>query len=136
MEQVLGPGGQLQSFEAVFSPRGDDGKPLLLWDRKTGEINPAVADAWKAYDIRLLLENDPELREKLAGKIHVIMGAADTFYLEGATRLLKESLAKLGSDAVVELVPERTHFDLLTPEVRSRIRNEMTHAFLKHHVWK
>ncbi len=41
MEQVLGPGGQLHSFEAVFSPRGEDGKPMLLWNRKTGEIDPA-----------------------------------------------------------------------------------------------
>ena len=136
MEQVLGPGGQLHSFEAVFSPRGENGRPLLLWNRKTGEIDPAVAEAWKAYDIRLVLENDPKLREKLAGKIHVIMGEEDTFYLEGATRLLKESLAKVGSDAVVELVPERTHFDLLTPAIRSQIRNEMTAAFLKHHDWK
>jgi len=136
MEQVLGPGGQLHSFEAVFSPRGEDGKPRLLWNRKTGEVDPAVAEDWKKYDIRLLLENDSQLRDKLAGKIHVIMGEEDTFYLEGATRLLKQSLEKLGSDAVVELVPERTHFDLLTPSIRTRIRNEMTAAFLKHHAWK
>lgn len=136
MEQVLGPGGQLHSFEAVFSPRGEDGRPMLLWDRKTGEIDPAVAEAWKKYDIRLVLEKDSELREKLAGKIHVIMGEEDTFYLEGAVRLLKQSLEKLGSDAVVELVPERTHFDLLIPELRARIRTEMTAAFLEHHDWK
>ncbi len=35
-EEVLGFGGQLHSFEAVFSPRGPDGKPIRLWNRRTG----------------------------------------------------------------------------------------------------
>lgn len=134
MEQVLGPGGQLHSFEAVFSPRGEHGRPVPLWSRETGAIDPAVAEAWKRYDIRLVLEqNWPALRPKLAGKLHVIMGEEDTFYLEGATRLLKDSLSKLGSDATVELIPGRTHFDLLTPELTGRMRREMVTAFLEHH---
>jgi hypothetical protein len=61
------------------------------------------------------------------------MGEEDTFYLEGATRLLKESLQRLGSDATVELVSGRTHFDLLTPELTGRMRREMVTAFLQHH---
>lgn len=134
METVLGPGGQLHSFEAVFSPRGDDGRPAPLWNRDTGEIDPQIAEAWKRYDIRLVLERDwPILRPKLAGKLHVVMGEEDTFYLEGATRLLKESLSNLRSDATVELIPHRTHFDLLTPDLTQRLRREMTTSFLKYH---
>ena len=75
MEEYMGRGGQLGSFEAVFSPRGTDGKPRQLWDRKTGEINSEVAAAWEKYDIRLVLErNWKSLGPKLAGKIHVYMG--------------------------------------------------------------
>lgn len=137
MEQVLGPGGQLHSFEAVFGPRGEDGRPVPLWDRETGEIDQEVASLWQQYDIRDVLEKHwADLGPKLAGKIHVIMGDADTFYLEGATVRLKKALEALGSDAVVEIVPGRTHFDLLTPELRSRIRREMTSTFLKQHEWK
>ena len=44
-----------------------------------------------------------------------------------------ESLKELGSDAVVEIVPGKDHSNLLTPEIRARIRKEMTAAFLKHH---
>ncbi len=33
----------------------------------------------------------------------------DTFYLEGATRLLGESLDRLGSDAVCEIIPGMAH---------------------------
>ena len=43
MEDVLGDGGQLRSFEAVFSPLGPDGRPRPLWDRATGAIDPEVA---------------------------------------------------------------------------------------------
>ena len=106
----MGHGGQLASFEAVFSPRGRDGKPRPLWDRTTGKIDREVANHWKKYDIRLILErNWKTIGPKLAGKVHVYMGGDDTFYLEGATVLLKESLAKLGSDAVVEIFPGKDH---------------------------
>ncbi len=134
MEWVLGPGGQLHSFEAVFSPRGDDGKPLLIWDRKTGVVDTAVTKHWEKYDIRLLLErNWAELEPRLKGKLHVIMGDQDTFYLEGATVLLKKSLEKLGSDAVVEIVPGRDHFNLLEKPLMLRIRREMAERFLATH---
>ena len=85
MDDVIGWGGQLGSFEAVFSPLDRDGRPRKLWDRSTGAIDPEVAKAWEAYDIRLVLErNWPTLGPKLKGKLHVITGDLDTFYLEGA----------------------------------------------------
>ncbi|MCI0682191.1 MAG: hypothetical protein L0Y71_08810 [Gemmataceae bacterium] len=130
MEVVMGRGGQLQSFEAVFSPRGADGRPAPLWDRGCGVIDPEVAEAWKAYDIRLILEeNWVKLAPKLAGKLHVYMGAEDTFYLDGATRLLQDSLKKLGSDAVIEIFPNRHHGNLLDAALRRRIAAEMAERF-------
>ena len=131
MERVLGHGGQFRSFDAVFSPRGADGQPKLLWNPVTGNIDPAVAEAWRAYDIRLLLEQQwPMKREQLAGKLHVFMGAEDTFYLTGATVLLQAALRELGSDAVVEIQPGKDHSSLITTELRDRIRSEMTQRFL------
>lgn len=132
MEEVQGYGGQLHSFEAVFSPRGADAKPLRLWDRRTGAVDSSVARTWEKYDIRLILESRwAELGPKLAGKLHVIMGGQDTFYLDGAARLLKDSLARLKSDAVVEIVPEKTHFDLLTNELHIRLRAEIVESYLR-----
>lgn len=134
MEETLGAGGQLHSFEAVFSPRAADGKPRQLWNRQTGELEPEVAQAWENYDIRMLLErNWPALGPRLEGKIHIYMGDADTFYLEGATLLLKESLVRLGSDAVVVIEPGKDHGSLLTPELRQQIRLGMAETFLKSH---
>jgi hypothetical protein len=134
MEEVLGHGGQFGSFDAVFSPRGPDGQPMSLWDRKTGRIDPAVAKAWERYDIRLILERHwPILAPRLAGKLHVYMGGEDTFYLTGATVLLKEALARLGGDAVVEIFPGRDHGNLLDAKLRERIAKEMADQFRRHH---
>jgi hypothetical protein len=130
METVMGHGGQLASFEAVFSPRGADGKPQRLWDRTTGAVDADVAKSWEKYDIRLTLErNWKTLGPKLAGKLHVYTGADDTFYLEGAVRLLQESLKTLGSDAVVEVVPDRDHGTLLDKKMRERIAKEMAEVY-------
>lgn len=113
MDDVIKRGGQLRSFEAVFSQRGPDGEPVKLWNRETGEIDSNVAESWEPYDIRLKVERDWErLGPLLAGKLRIWTGDADTFYLEGAVRLLKETLAKLGSDARVTIVPGRNHFNL------------------------
>jgi S-formylglutathione hydrolase FrmB len=130
MEIVYGEGGQLRSFEWVFSPRGADGLPRPLYDRETGAVDLAVARAWEAYDIRLQLERSwARLRDALAGKLHVFMGGLDTFYLDGATRRLKQSLAALGSDAVVEIVPTADHGSIATPALVERTDREMLEAF-------
>lgn len=134
MEQVLGPGGQLHSFDAVFSPRHENGQPAPLWDRKTGLIDPTIAQEWRKYDIRHILEtNWPTLSPHLAGKLHVFMGDADTFYLAGATRNLKKSLAKLESDAHIEIFPGRDHSNLLSRQLREQIDSEIAKTFREHH---
>ncbi|MBX7167029.1 MAG: hypothetical protein K1X74_11930 [Pirellulales bacterium] len=134
MDDVLKRGGQLRSFEAVFSPRGPDGEPLRLWDRTTGRIDPAIATAWEAYDIRLVLErNWDTLGPLLAGKLHVIAAGLDTFYLDGAVRRLAESLDELGSDAVIEVDEDKDHATLLNPALRARILTEITETFHVHH---
>jgi S-formylglutathione hydrolase FrmB len=130
MEDTIGPGGQLHSFEAVFGPRGKDGNPVLLWDRKTGKIDPQVVKAWKRYDIVDKLQREwPDLGPKLKGKIFVLVGGEDTFYLEGAVKLLKDAMEKLGSDAHVEIVPGKDHGSIIfTPQFKDMI-NQMSKRF-------
>ena len=106
--------------------RGEDGYPKRVWDRKTGAVDTKVAKSWEKYDIRLVLErNWKTLGPKLRGKIHVYMGDMDTFYLEGATRLLGQSMKKLGSDAAVELFAGKDHGSLMDRAMRQRIAKEM-----------
>jgi hypothetical protein len=133
MDDAIGRGGQLRSFEAVFSPLTDNGEPALCWDRSTGRVNPQIVEEWKKYDISLILEqNWPTLKDKLAGKVNVAMGDLDTFYLEGATIRMKERLKGLGSDAKIDIVAGKDHGSIMTPVLRATRQREMTEKFLKH----
>jgi pimeloyl-ACP methyl ester carboxylesterase len=115
MEQVLGPyGGQIASFDWVFSPRGPGGRPEEMFNRATGDVNPKVVAYWRDhYDIAYRLQqNWPALKPNLNGKIHVIAGTADTFYLDGAAHRLKDVLDGVHAKSEIEFLPGRTHFNL------------------------
>lgn len=109
-EEVLGPGGQIHSFEAVFSPRLVDGEPMPIFDRETGAVDVLATELWKPYDIRLKLERAWKVRnEDLAGKIRVYAGEVDTFYLEGAVRMLANMAEREGIDATIEVIDGMGH---------------------------
>ncbi|MDF3980858.1 alpha/beta hydrolase-fold protein [Luteibacter sp. PPL201] len=115
LERVIGPyGGQLASFEWVFSPRGKDGRPQPMFNRDTGAVDPEVVAYWRDhFDIAQRLRTQwPALKPDLDGKIHLIVGTADTFYLDGPARLLKDTLDGLHAKSDIRFIPGRTHFDL------------------------
>ncbi|MEE8169948.1 MAG: alpha/beta hydrolase-fold protein [Phycisphaerae bacterium] len=134
MDRVVGRGEQLGSLQAVFSPRGPDGGPAPLYDRMTGAVDPAVAKAWEKYDVRLVLERGwQRLAARLKGKIHVYAGSKDTFYLEGAVRLLKASLSELESDADIRILDGYDHSTIMrAPELRG-IHREIAKVYRRHH---
>ncbi|WP_225562837.1 alpha/beta hydrolase-fold protein [Rhodanobacter sp. DHG33] len=115
LERVMGPyGGQMASFEWVFSPKGKDGRPEPMFDRDTGDVDPVVVDYWRDhYDIAYRLAHHwSELAPDLDGKIHLYVGTADTFYLDGAAHKLKTVLDGLHAKSDIRFIPDRTHFDL------------------------
>ena len=115
MERVLGPyGGQFSSFNWVFSPKGPDGRPLPLFDFATGDVDPKVAAYWRDhYDIAHRIRSDwPALKPDLDGKIHLYVGTADTFYLDGSAHLLKQAFDSVGAHEDITFIPDKTHFDL------------------------
>jgi hypothetical protein len=114
-ERVLGDyGGQLASFEWVFSPRGPDGRPLQMFNRETGDVDPKVVAYWHDhYDLAYIVASDWNHRgPDLKGKIHVFVGTADTFYLDGAAHKFEAVLKSLDADPHFVYIPDRTHFDL------------------------
>ena len=126
-EQVMGDyGGQMASFEAVFSPKGDDGRPMALFDRETGRIDPFVQKAWERYDIaRIVRGHWKTLGPKLGGKLHIVVGTADNFHLNEAVALLRDVMKELGSDASFEFIEGRDHMDLYEGGLDVRIAQEM-----------
>ena len=87
-------GQQFDIWEAVYSPVGEDGYPKRIWDKRTGEIDPEVAEHWREnYDLRYILERDwAELGPKLEGKIHIFTGDMDNYYLNNAVYLTEDFL--------------------------------------------
>ena len=115
LERVLGGyGGQLASFEWVFSPRGADGRPLQMFNRETGDVDPVVIAYWgDHYDLARIVQKNWAVRgPNLKGKIHLYVGTADTFYLDGAAHKFEALLKTLNADPHFTYVPDRTHFDL------------------------
>jgi hypothetical protein len=88
-------GGQWDIWEATYSPVGPDGYPLRLWNKTTGEIDKTVAESWRRYDLRHILEtNWATLGPKVAHKLNVYVGDMDSYYLNDAVEKLNEFLVK------------------------------------------
>ncbi|MGC1491306.1 MAG: hypothetical protein WA798_08020, partial [Candidatus Acidiferrum sp.] len=87
-------GEQFDIWQAVYGPVGKDGYPQPIFNKETGEIDPAVAAYWKEhYDLRAILErNWATLGPKLRGKLHVYVGSADTYFLNDAVYYLEDFL--------------------------------------------
>ena len=98
LEAVLGDKGrsgqQYDIWEATYSPMGEDGYPVRLWDKETGEIDHEVAEYWKEnYDLRHILQRDwTTLGPKLQGKLHIYVGDMDNYYLNNAVYLTETFL--------------------------------------------
>lgn len=126
MENVLGEGGQIRSFEWVFSPRGADGLPRPLFDRATGRIDPDVADAWRAWDIHAVLrERWNALAPLIAGRMHIYAGGQDTFHLERAVMRLDQTVRAEGWDLPVRIYEGADHGSFMRPDLIAEIQQSM-----------
>ena len=87
-------GEQFDIWQAVYGPVGKDGYPQPIFNKETGEIDPATAAYWKEhYDLSAILQkNWVTLGPKLEGKIHVYVGSADTYFLNDGVYYLEDVL--------------------------------------------
>ena len=94
-------GGQFDIWQAVFSPVGADGYPKPIFDKVTGDIDKSVAAYWRDhFDLTHIIQRDwATLGPKLAGKIHIYVGSADTYYLNNAVYRAQDVLEKLKNPA-------------------------------------
>jgi hypothetical protein len=116
-------GGQWDIWEATYGPVGADGYPQRIWDKETGKINKDVAAYWKEhYDLRNILERDwTKLGPKVAHKINVYVGDADSYFLNMGVHLLDEFLRK----TVDPKWDGETVFQPMAPHCFSPPRDEM-----------
>ncbi len=120
LEALLG-GGQLHSFEAVFSPPDGDRRARALFDRASGVIDPVTVAHWRRYDLsRTLRELWPAQGRLLDGRLFIAVSAADDYYLDEPVRLLAGELERLGAHATIEIVSTPGH-DVWSDELRRRM---------------
>lgn len=114
-EKVLGPGGQLKSFAAVFSPLDKSSQPRLWYDEESGAIDQIVTDRWEHYDIsRSLRKNWKQLNPRIRGKINVLVHEEDLFLLNFSVKQLEKTCKQLGSDANFVYLKGKGHHIPLT----------------------
>ena len=86
--------GQWDIWQAVYGPQGADGYPAPIWDKLTGKIDHAVAEAWKPMDLRLYLQDNwATVGPKVANRLHLFAGDDDNYFLNNAVELLEQSLS-------------------------------------------
>ena len=136
-ENVLGAGdsytmsgGQWGAWNATYSPRRADGKPIPLWDAKTGKINTKVAEEWKKYDLRLVVEqNWQTLAPKLKGKLHIWVGEKDDYFLNNGVHLFDDFISQAEPKFGGWILYSRTGRHGWMPKTQIELMQEMMQRF-------
>jgi len=106
-------GGQWGGWNALFSPKGEDGLPMAGFHPLSGKINKEAVEHWKNYDLlHILTKNWDEFGPKLQGKLWVWMGDMDQFYLNNAMREMDKFLKSTTnpkSDAIINFEATKGH---------------------------
>lgn len=103
--------GQWGIWEAVYSPVGEDGYPMNVFDPDTGKINKKVVKYWHDhYDLNAYLKkNHKSIMKHLKGKIHLQGGDMDNFYLNLGQWLITETLEKYDYQGESKTYPRLGH---------------------------
>ena len=128
VEHVLGPRGdsgeQWAAWAAMFSSRDPVTRlPRRAWAPETGEIDLATVEGeWSRFDIARMVSADwSRYAPIFAGKIRLLCGDRDSFYLDAAVRSLREKVdglrkrdaergvAPSAGAGYIELVRDATH---------------------------
>ncbi|MDD9889779.1 MAG: alpha/beta hydrolase-fold protein [Gammaproteobacteria bacterium] len=120
MEAAIGPGNsyvvsgkQWGAWNAVYGQPDEVGNPIPVWDQTSGEINPLVADSWRAWDLDYYVRDQwANIGNELSGKLQFWMGDMDNYYLTNGLRFFEETLNLLeapAADAKFNWIPYHGH---------------------------
>lgn len=106
-------GGQWGGWNALYSPKGENGLPVAAFHPITGEIDTVAVKNWENYDLlKIMKANWATLGPKLQGKLWVWMGDMDQFYLNNAMRemdVFLKSVTNPKSDANINFEATKGH---------------------------
>lgn len=142
VEHVLGPfgdsGEQWGAWAAMFGNADSRRGPHWAFDPETGAIDRGVVEReWSRYDIARLVTGDwKKYGPILAGRVRLLCGERDSYYLNLAVAKLRAKVEALRAKDVaagiappagpgyIELVPRATH-ETLVPLTTMRWNKEM-----------
>lgn len=145
-EEVMGPGNssaqQWDSWQAVFGPKGENGNPAPLFEAATGVMDHDIAEQYRKYDIAHLLRESPEKYGPIfKSNIRVRVGDIDSYYLNQAVELLRQSLEEAGylGEAMdwggyIDIEPRLDHTTINDFDWQARMGEEMIHHFKQFQV--
>ena len=88
--------GDQDMWQALYCPVGPDGYPATLWDKETGVIDHAVANACKPMDMSIYVtEHWPTIGKDLSGKLHYWVGTNDDYFLNLGVQYFQQETDKL-----------------------------------------
>jgi hypothetical protein len=93
---------QIDLWNAVYGPTDENGYPRRLFDLKTGAIDRDVALYMRdhGYDLRYYIEqNWSRIGPQLVGKLHILTGDNDDFFLAPAVYFMQDFLASTNAPA-------------------------------------
>ena len=152
-EDMLGAnntsGQQWDSWFATWGPRAAPAgpatlpHPAALFDPATGNIDRAVAEQYRKYDIGHLLRTEPARYGMLFySNIRLVVGDADEFFLNEAVELLKADLAKVSPinalpmpaadyPGSITIVPGATHGTVFSSDAVKAFPQQMVEHLAK-----
>ncbi len=93
---------RIASYESALGPRNDDGRPMPLFQRESGELNKDVVTAFVRQDpAARIRERGASLAPRLVGKIHAIARRDDSFGRDTSLREFQQELMVAGIDSTV-----------------------------------
>jgi len=112
---------------AAFSP-GEDGRPVLPFDPRTGVVRQSVWDRWLAWDpVRMAPDHAAALRSQRA--IWIDAGTRDDYFLDLGAQAFREELVRIG------VAEDAMHFELFdATHAAIEYRYPMALAWLAHRL--
>jgi hypothetical protein len=134
-----GSGQQWDAWMAMYSPRNaKTGFPARLFDPITGSIDREVVEHWRKFDIAAIVTSDWDRYAPIVdGRIRLVCGGRDSFFLERAVMRFKEKIDDLRGDSTktgdgyIMLIDDADHNTIMYYTQR-RWNREMRQYLQKH----
>ncbi len=130
-EQVLPTGSLFHSYDAAFSPLGDNLRSIPLIDPTNGNLNSRAVRRFRGQDFLARLQQHwDQLGPALEGKIHIQVGAEDEFFLNRGAASLASFLQQKKARHSIEILKGIDHAGVDAFDIQIKAQKQMLQRWL------